>query len=76
MARPISIVDSLAAWVGARVQECYRCSDCGENVSPWDEVCPTCGRGSPAKVSAAAGVYLVIICTVLLLLVAFGSWLL
>jgi hypothetical protein len=75
MARLASVIDSAAEWVAARIQECYRCCDCKENVSPWDEVCPACGAFRPARVSTAAAVYLVIVCVVLLLLVAVGTWL-
>lgn len=75
MTRENSIVDAMSAWFCARMRECCRCIDCGENVSPWDEVCSTCGRGKPAKVSAAAGFYLIVAFGILLLLVAVGCWL-
>lgn len=62
-------------WVNTRLRECIHCRDCGTEVSPWDEVCPTCGRGAPAKVSSSAGLVLVAAFLVLLVIAAIGAWL-
>lgn len=61
MARQMPSVDASAQRLGADVPECVRCRDCG-----CGEVCPTCGRGRPARLPAAAAVLLVVCCGILL----------
>lgn len=63
-------------WFNTRMRECCQCRDCGTSVSPWDDVCPTCGSGAPAKVSSSAGIVLVAVFIVLLVVAAIGAWLL
>jgi uncharacterized OB-fold protein len=67
--------DKMDHWFNTRIGECVHCRQCGANVSPWDDVCPTCGSGAPAKVSSSAGIVLVVAFLVLLLIAAIGAWL-
>ena len=63
------IFSSIKRWLRSRMQECIRCSECENAVSPWASHCPTCGQANPARVSATAGVYLalgIVLLTVIL----------
>jgi hypothetical protein len=54
------ILSSLKRWFHSRTQECIRCSECENAVTPWASHCPTCGQANPARVSASAGIYLAV----------------
>ena len=63
---------SVQNWFTQRMQECVRCSECGNPVVPWTPYCQNCGQANPAKVSASAGVCLAI---AFVLLAVIGSYL-
>jgi hypothetical protein len=67
--------DAIDEWVSSRIQECFRCTDCGESVSPWEKLCPNCGRDEPARVALSAGVLLAVGTGIVLLFVLLGFWL-
>ena len=60
-------------WFNHCREEC-RCCDCHEVVAPWDEICPNCGRGQPAKVSARAGFVIVVGSAIVLLMAVAVLW--
>ena len=70
------IRDTVDQWCHTRIRECVHCRECGSEVSPWEDVCPTCGSGAPTKVSLSAGLVLVAAFFVILLIAAVGAWLL
>jgi len=63
-------VNSVQHWVSEKIHECCVCCDCGEKVSPLDEVCKNCGRGGPARVSSGGAVLFVGVSSALVALIA------
>jgi hypothetical protein len=46
--------------VASRMQECVRCCECGNAITPWETCCPSCGQADPSRMSSSVGVYLVL----------------
>ena len=56
----VRIVSSMKHWFQNRIQECTHCSECMNAIRPWASYCPICGQANPARMSATAGIYLVL----------------
>jgi uncharacterized OB-fold protein len=57
---PRRIRGSIVQWFRSRRQECVRCFECGNEITPFTSCCPQCGQANPAKVSLFVVVYLVL----------------
>lgn len=54
------VLQAACRWLQNRWQECVRCSECDQPVLPFDTLCSNCGQAHPAKISAWAGIYLLV----------------